>query len=489
MGGTGKVWFDLMTNEDIFPSGFQEFCSENLACAIQQAFPSLFSDLDQLREEIDKVIFPRLDFMVGSEENSFSFLFEARYVETEWKDMVGMHYINTSYEVENTVMRIHLFKKNKVREKHYRGCFTMRTINEARIMLSYIYPNWKYVAYKGSALNVMTYQKEVHLYGKEIRFCTYPLFAQDNTVVACAQACLVSMSKYLHSQYDYTKIQIRNINDSYRSNKTKVYPSSGLFSTQMLEILSSYNIPCGYQVYHEQEEFKEYIDYCIESAIPVLVGIHVQEENSETAEKDKEKKETCEKKIGRHVIQIIGHSDVKKDMEKKYVVYDDSGYYLRHLGEEGFVRCVSWEVLRDSLQNNKSFIIYPIHEKVYILYDNFKKHVNDILKRYRWEDTVENRIPEQNGRALLVDNREVKHFLREQMVDTQEINVNVQEEARRLLAMDMPHYLWCYEYNTPLGNALFIADPTYIRSTTKSIFLNKVPLISRSQISLLRYDD
>ncbi|MDE6386778.1 MAG: hypothetical protein K2L82_03090 [Lachnospiraceae bacterium] len=476
-----------MKNDEIFQSGFQGFCSGNLARAIQLAFPSMFPDLAQLREEIDKVIFPRLDFMVGSEENAFSFLFEARYVETEWKDMVGMHYINTSYEVENTVMRIHLFKKKKVSEKHYRGCFTMRTINEARIMLSYIYPNWKYVAYHGSALNVMTYQKKVHLYGKEITFCTYPLFAQDNTVVACAQACLVSMSKYLHSQYDYAKIQIRNINDSYHSNKTKVYPSSGLLSTQMLEILSSYNIPCGYQVYHEQEEFKEYIDYCIESAIPVLVGIHVQEENVNTSAKGKGRKNICENKIGRHVVQIIGHSDV--NIEKRYVVYDDSGYYLRHLGEEGFVRCVPWETLRDSLQRDKSFIIYPIHEKVYILYDNFKKHVDDMLCRYRRDGVTTDGIVEREGRALLVDNRVVKQFLREQMVDAHEINVNVQEEARRILGMDMPHYLWCYEYYTPMGKALFIADPTYIRSTTKSIFLNKEPLISRGQISLLRYDD
>ncbi len=64
MGGIGKVWFDFMTNRDIFPSGFQEFCSENLARTIQRAFPSLFSDLDQLREEIDKVIFPRIYWLL-----------------------------------------------------------------------------------------------------------------------------------------------------------------------------------------------------------------------------------------------------------------------------------------------------------------------------------------------------------------------------------------------------------------------------------------
>ena len=476
-----------MIKDDIFQSGFQEFHSENLARVIQQVFPTMFLDKNQLKTELEKSVFKRLDFMAGSESSTFFFLFEEHYVETEWKDMVSMHYINTSYQVENTVMRIHLFKEREMDEEGYRGCFTMRTINETNIMLSYIYPNWKYITYNGGALNVMTYQKKVHIQGQEIAFRTYPLFAQDNTVVACAQACLVSMSKYLHSQYDYTKIQIRNINDSYRSNKTKVYPSSGLFSTQMLEILYSHNIPCGYQVYHDRDEFKEYIDYCVESAIPVLVGIHVDEEMEKTAGVENREGAVYENKVGRHVIQIIGHSDVH--VEKRYVVYDDSGYYLRHLGETGFVGCVSWDTLCKSLKQGKSFIIYPIHEKVYILYDNFKKHMDDMLCRYSWNDAVESGVVERDRRMLLVDNREVKRFLRDQMADNQEVHANVRKEARRILSMDMPHYLWCCEYSLPMGNLLFIANPTYIRRTTRNIFLNRVPLISKSQISLLRYDD
>lgn len=162
---------------------------------------------------------------------------------------------------------------------------------------------------------------------------------------------------------------------------------------------------------------------------------------------------------------------------------------MKYLGEKGFVGCVSWEILSKSLEHGKSFIIYPIHEKVYILYDNFIKHMNDMLGRYQWSNAEESEAAEQKRRTLLVDNREVKRFLREHMVDDKEAHENVQEEARRILSMDLPHYLWCCEYSMPMGNLLFIANPTYIRRTTKNIFLNKDLLICKSQISLLRYDD
>ena len=436
-----------MTKHDMSQVALLDFHSENLAHAIQKAFPSLFPDSTHLKEELDQYVFPRLDFMAGDERKSYLFLFEARYVETEWKDMISMHYINTSYEVENTVMRVHLFKKAELCEKNYRGCFTMRTIDEAHIMLSYIYPNWEYVVYNGNSLNVMTYRKKVHINGRIIEFHTYPLFVQDNTVVACAEASLISMSKYLHSKYDYTKIRINSINSAYHSNRTKSYPSSGLLPTQMLEILYKHNIQCGYQIYNENSEFKEYIDYCIESAIPILIGICIANRQKGRG--------------GHHVIQIIGHSDVNTG--KKYVVYDDSGYYLRNIGElarkktSGFVGCVSWEVLSKSLKDGTSFIIYPIHEKVYILYDNFIKHMNDMLYRMHMNDST--------------------------------LHEYVREEAKRLLQIDMPHYLWCCEYSMPAGSMLFIVNPTYIRSTTKNIFLNKDPLICKSQISLLRYEE
>ena len=126
-------------------------------------------------------------------------------------------------------------------------------INEIQIMLSYIYPNWKYITYDNNAINVMTYRKKVHINGYEIVFHTYPLFVQDNAAIACAEACLVSMSKYMHSRYDYSQIYVRNINASHHTHKNKVYPSQGLRPTQMLEVLYSHNIQCEYEVYYEQQ--------------------------------------------------------------------------------------------------------------------------------------------------------------------------------------------------------------------------------------------
>lgn len=472
-----------MTKEGEHQNQFSEFNSENLAVAIQNAFPFLSQDKDRLKEELEKYVFPRLSFMAKDDKGTRFFLFENRYVETEWKDMIGIHYINTSYEMESTVMRVHLFMHGKMQENDYVGCFTLRTINEIQIMLSYIYPNWKYITYDDNVINVMTYRKKVHINGYELVFHTYPLFVQDNAAIACAEACLVSMSKYLHSRYDYSKIHVKNINGSHHTHKNKVYPSQGLRPTQMLEVLYSHNIQCEYEVYYGQWEFKEYIDYCIESAMPVLVGLHVESDDGDgTQEEHKNAEEIVPKS---HMIQIIGHTDV--EVGKEYIVYDDSGCYLKSLKKDGFVGCVSWEKLRESLKVGKDFIIYPIHEKVYFLYDTFKKHINDVLKNMG--EGVKEGSPDRAERTMLIDNRDVKKFLRQKILDNPSASEKIREEAHKLISMNMPHYLWCYERETSEGYMLFFADPTYNRRTTRNIFMNKDPLMSESQIGLLGYSE
>ncbi len=451
----------------------QMFTPENLAKAICKVISGSY---EMLLRDVNNYIIPRLDFLAGVNNIKAPFFyFEESYVETEWKDMLAVHYVNTSYQVSNNVLRVHLFKKAHIAENEYLGCFTMRNIDETQIMLSYIYPNWEKIKFGNKPLNVMTYPKRVHIDGVEIRFCTYPLFVQDNAVVTCAQVCLVSMSKYLHSKYDYSKIRVGNLDNSYYFNKTKIYPSSGLDARQMLEVLYNHNIPVEYWTYESKgEELREYIDYCVESALPVLVGIRFEEENE----------------IVGHVIQIIGHSDITYG--RRYVVYDDSGAYLKCLKEEeaeekvvnrnaeGFVKCICWEQLQKYLEKYGGFIIYPIHEKVYMFYDDFKKHIRDI---------VTEELQNNNSRRILIaDNREIKRFLYDNIVCNKEKISAMREEAQRLLKINMPHYLWCCEYATKLGNVLYIANPTYNRITTKNIFLNKEPLISKKQISLLRYE-
>jgi len=77
--------------------------------------------------------------------------------------MLSVHYINTSYEVKNTVIWVHVFLGKEISQQAFGSFFTLRKIDEPGIMLSYIYPNWSVLYSNGSLLNVMTYKKKVHI--------------------------------------------------------------------------------------------------------------------------------------------------------------------------------------------------------------------------------------------------------------------------------------------------------------------------------------
>lgn len=431
-------------------------------------------------QELKKYVQPRLDYLNGFGRSiKVYFLFEESYVEPEWKDMVAQHYLNTSYRVSNTVMRVHLFMTNqlsKVNEKNYAGCFTLRHIDEVRIMLSFIYPNWENVSYEGKRTYVMTYLKKVHIGGKEIAYHTYPLFVQDNALLGCAQACLVSMSKYLNEKYSYNKIAISSISKAVHYHKVKLIPTGGLKPLQMLEVLDYHNIPVRFNLFADDSDvdyFIQIINCTIESALPVLLGITVRDDKGNS---------------GNHVIQIIGHSG--EGLQRRYMVYDDSGFYLKSIKSVGFVDMISEEQLKEALTTERSCIIYPIHERAYLLYDNVKNRLRylfekvPVLKLLKQEGVCD----EKEARCFLVDNREVKNFIIQNIRDNGNVQTRIREEVTKILSADAPHYLWYCEIKANNQYIIFLADPTFNKSTTKSIFLNNIPLITDKQFGLLNYN-
>lgn len=454
----------------------QSFTMTNLAHAVCRVTKLPYR---QTFNELKQYIQPRLDYLNGLKRSiKVYFLFEDSYVETEWKDMIGLHYLNTSYHVKNTVMRVHLFLTDKLSEvtsRCYAGCFTLRNIDEVRIMLSFIYPNWEITNWQKKPMYVMTYRKKVHIEGREIEFHTYPLFVQDNATVRCAQACLVSMSTYLHMKYDYNKIKVANITQAVHSKKIKLFPSWGLDPAQMLEVLEFYKIPVGYNVYSDEKDadyFFRIIDYTIESALPVILGVSITDENAGTS---------------RHVIQIIGHAD---DREKRYyTIYDDSGCYLKKLGANGFVGVVTREQLMSVIVPKKSCIIYPIHERVYVLYDSLMKRLKGLFDKMAILKELEEEglCSWEKVRCFVADNREVKEFLRENALNSSMLPASVREEVRRIASMDMPHYLWYCEVPIRDCYMIFMANPTYNVSTTKNIFINEEAVIVKEQLGLLNY--
>ena len=446
---------------------------ENLAADISRVTKN---DVAQIKEYVKLFIVPRLDFMSGEDGNLY-FAFEDSYVETEWKDMISVHYINTSYTVANTVMRVHLFLTDEITSEYYVGCFTLRTIDDVRFMLSYIYPNWKVTfSDSGDDAYVMSYKKTVHIGGKEIGFSTYPLFVQDNAAVKCAEASMISMTQYLHAKYDYNKIRILNLAKSYFSGKTKLFPSRGLTARQMMEVFNYYNIPMEFRTCHgKPEEFQEHIDFCLESAIPVLLGMRIQDEQGH---------------INKHVVQIMGHTFSAGNDEKRYIVYDDSGCFIRSLGKNGrngFVEEICWKDIREKIAEN-SFLMYPMHERVYISYEDINVIFNDLEKRMK-----ERKVMERAGKKIIkirifvVDNTILKDFLKNkiQLDDTIGDIAHMEKEIDDISCKSLPHYLWYCEFQAEDCNLIFFADPTYNNKTTKDIIVNHTPIISKNVLGLL----
>ena len=452
----------------------RELTVENLSEAIADV---INDDPKRVAEDIQNFLYPRLDFICDPSYHIF-FLFEKCYIETEWKDMISVHYINTSYNVKNAVMRVHLFFSDTVDEKKYAGCFTLRTIDDVRFMLSYIWPNWKrLITEDGSDIYVMTYKKKVHILGREIEFDTYPLFVQDNAVIKCAQAGMISMSSYLHEKYGYNKMRVLKINEAYSTGKTRVFPSKGLTPPQMMEIFNYYNIPAESQIcYKEPEELKPYIDFCLESSLPVLLSIIV--DNTETQKEE------------RHIIQIIGHTLEPGTHEKKYLVYDDSGLFIRSsAGTDGFVYPESWENIKEKIKPGKSILFYPIHEKVYISFDDIQVFFEDLCKRLKLEELMKAvNDPLTDRRILIVDNVVLKDFLKNKIQLDIQIGdkESMQKEIENIINQSLPHYLWYCEFQTAQRNLIFIADPTYNNKTTKNIILNKNPIFSTNVLGILQ---
>lgn len=441
---------------------------------------------EAIQLDVNKHIISRL---VNFGEDLY-YYFEPEYIETEWKDMISVHYINTSYMTKGTVMRVHLFSTDYVSNENYLGFFSLRTIDDIDMMLSYIYPNWENITFDtDQSCYLMTYHKVIHLCGIELNIYTYPLFAQDTAVTSCSQASIISMSNYLKGKYNYPHIRILDINNCYTYGRKKMFPTLGLDPFQMLEIFDANGIPVDYQLCENKkiEEVRAHIDYCVESALPVMLGVHISGGSQDSE----------------HVLQIIGHT--YGDDKKQYIIYDDSGYYIG-IKEDGakskgssFTTIISWDKLKELLVESEThecgFIMYPLHEKIYILYNHMAKYHFRSCERMLYS-SVKGAIIKAK-RILIVDNNIVKEFLARTYLDDdnmEEANEEVRryherivEQVNLIVPRNLPHYLWVLEVERDNGNKfLFFADPTFNPSTRKNIFINFIPIPTMESFSLLK---
>ena len=160
-----------------------------------------------------------------------------------------------------------------------------------------------------------------------------------------------------------------------------------------------------------------------------------------------------------------------------------------------FIDIVSWDELKRLLEEGEGhvcgFIMYPLHEKIYILYDELvKRHFAPLMKRI---DTLKG--CEVNARVLIVDNNLVKKYLNELLSkgkfcdgakEDEQYEAKTEHEIERLLKQNLPHYVWVLEVSRENGKKnLILADPTFNSTTRKSILLSSEPFTVTEGFTLL----
>lgn len=475
---------------------------------------------EEFISEFSKWIVNRICFLV-KEAKYISV--EDTYVETEWKDMVALHYINTSYasSILPHVIRVHFFSTNAVYESTYMGFITIRPIEELSIALSYVFLNWTFVAraFGAESARFVHYKKRIHCLTKELFIETYPILVQDSIVTCCADVNIITLSRFLSHKYGgRKKAEIRDIcKDDYNFAIPRVIKTSyfeelcikhhvpyKVLEINRTELVSERELEPedrnkrGVVTVKTKEGIGRYIDSYLDSNLPVIIHSN------------------------NHVVQIVGWF-VDENGIKKHVVFDDSGYlypekksssetigpvlYAVDLSEE-FLRyycppkCSLQEKYLRKLINigipqyDRVYIDYPQYEYLLDMYINgiWGKKENSILPKevtsnvYNpYSQFSDNECGSVIRKSRLVECSKLVMFFRHNLdiaIDYQKINnsddvddlISILKEVLDILEkISLPHYIWYTELYGREGNiAVICADPTrlYNSSLVDNVFYN-----------------
>ncbi len=460
-------------------------------------FQGVYTD-DVVCEMLEQNVMSRL--LMFTVYRNLVFWAEEDYVETEWKDMISLHYINTSYSTLPNVIRVHLFsQKEKFSNDTYLGFFTLRKINELNMLLSYIYPNlpilrkWNNKKNNKEKYFLIFYSRKVHVNGYEFDMCTFPMFVQDGTVACCAHASMLSMIKYLHNKCHFPSLSLKDINNEYTFERTKNFPTKGLGYHQIVEVFSRKGIYVLSEtissefgdnkekgVWDIENKVKQFIDSNIESGLPVMIlGEFVL------------RRET--KSLLEHSILIIGHTMNNKGI-KEYLIYDDSGALLQEACQhKNIIGTMSWEELMDICIHAN--VLFPQYERVYLNCEDIRKRLgfnqlesksNIQTEQALVSELVKYESKFRNIRFIILDNARVKKLLRGIFNEEDELLKKNKEEIKNILVKNLSHYVWYCELEIVPGlYFVYLADPTYNNDTMINVFINKQALIVYQQLCVL----
>lgn len=416
------------------------------------------------RHIIDHFFFSRFDMLLKQAEY---FIFEDKYVERAWKDMIALHYTNTTYTINPYVARIHFFtSKTHVDQEHYLGFITLRPVPEVSVMLSFIFPNFEVYKFSEHPVQCLTINKKVHIdidnKNVELNIKTFPFFSQDGLVSVCVHADILMAAMYLNEKFGYKMIHLPEMQ---MFSHACAFPSDGLNYQEVLKIFDVNKIPARVYELTDGIRSKYLIKAFLESNFPVLL--------------------IC----SNHIICIIGIQYSSNDFE--FIIYDDSGAFTKQEnGKPGeFMKGFSWENLqrfmtfaeKDRTEQSNEFngkickggaILTLIPERAYLSYMDTERQFVRVCKDIIFKDKFENGKKDfsvsdfynLNPNLLLVEQFELKNFLNNH---TKEMKNPISENQKRYLQnIYKTHYAWICWFmirdNEINRKCLIIQDPTSV---------------------------
>lgn len=401
------------------------------------------------KERVKIFVFDRIGAIVDQAEH---YIFEEKYVETTWKEMVSMHYVNTTYLYKPYVARIHFFNtedKMMLDENHYLGYITIRIINEPSILLSSVVPNFS-VFRLSEPTAIMFYKREVHVEMKTFHIKTFDFFAQDGVVASCINADILMFTQFLNKVYGYGRVTLTQMNEGIS------YPNPGLGDNEVMSLLKEQDIPVSLQPLRKEAsstvKYKKMIKSYVQSELPVILGFNG------------------------HVVIVIGITKTLNE-DYKFVIYDDSGYFTASdLGSEmervpgPFLDVVPLEKIETALaKDHNSSLIVPLHQRVYTTFPQVAKTVQyyvELLDRHYQKNLIGvetfSSFQIEDAEYLIVEISALKEFINQNRDFLQGSDPEVEKKVKDLMESFQPHYMWCAWLSVEEENILIVIDPTKI---------------------------
>lgn len=224
---------------------------------------------------------------------------------------------------------------------------------------------------------------QIGILGRRLTIESFPFSSQDSEYMTCAETSLWAMLQYYGTRYKEYKValphEIVNIIDD--KHFQRVSPSSGLHYVQSSEVLKKFGFSS--QIYYRfvgeknyyspDNQFKRLFHYYIESGIPLMTGIRLKSNSSETG----------------HAVVCVGHGKSYVDSEietqtinginilnsadfiKEYVYMDDNKYpfYKNNFDEFEYT----------NTETKIKYFIVPLYKRVFLDASEAEKTFYEIL--------------------------------------------------------------------------------------------------------------